>query len=65
MDKLELNRHQDDTRPFAQANVESQNMGMLDDNGDCLPPFYVDTLNHHPSINMRGDHAGEFDLWVC
>ena len=39
MDQLQMNPNKDDTRPFAQANTDSQNMGMLDDNGNRLPPI--------------------------
>ena len=53
MDILQLNRHQDDTRPFAQANADSQNMGMLDDNGHRLPPSYVAHVDDHLYVDVE------------
>ena len=55
MDKLQLNPHQGDTRPFAQANTDSQNMGMLDDNGNRLPPSYVAHVDDHLYVDVKQD----------
>ena len=47
MDVLVMDSNKLDLRPFAQANADSQNTGVLDVNGDRLPPVFVAHVDDH------------------
>ena len=53
MDLLMMDSNELDSRPFAQANANSQNKGVLDVNGDRLPPDCIGHVDNHLYANNK------------